>query len=88
MEQARLMKERMATDEAKKLYKECAATVECVNARRRNRSLVRLPVRGLTKVKSVALLIVLADNLMRIVRLAPELIGIGTSTSVIPEMAG
>lgn len=79
---------RMATDESKELYKERAATAECVNAQARNRGLVRLPVRGLKKVKAVALLFVLAHNLMRMVRLAPELIGIGTGTSEIPEMAG
>ena len=81
-------RERMATDESKELYKERAATAECVNAQARNRGLVLLPVRGLKKVKALALLFVLAHNLMRMVRLAPELIGIGTGTSGIPEMAG
>jgi transposase len=81
-------RERMATDESKELYKQRAATAECVNAQARNRGLVLLPVRGLKKVKAVALLFVLAHNLMRMVRLAPELIGIGTGTSGIPEMAG
>jgi hypothetical protein len=79
-------RERMATDEAKELYKERAATAECVNAQARNRGLVLLPVRGLKKVKAVALLFALAHNLMRTLRLAPELIGIGTGTSGIPEM--
>ena len=81
-------RERMATDESKELYKQRAATAECVNAQARNRGLVLLPVRGLKKVKAVALLFVLAHNLMRMVRLAPELIGIGAGTSGIPEMAG
>ena len=81
-------RERMATDESKELYKERAATAECVNAQARNRGLVLLPVRGLKKVKAVALLFVLAHNLMRMVRLAPEMVGIGTGTSGIPEMAG
>jgi transposase len=81
-------RERMATDEAKDLYKERAATAECVNAQARNRGLVLLPVRGLKKVKAVALLFVLAHNLMRMMRLAPELIGLGTGTSGILEMAG
>jgi transposase len=80
-------RERMATDEAKELYKERAATAECVNAQARNRGLVLLPVRGLKKVTAVALLFALAHNLMRTLRLAPELIGIGTGTSGIPEMA-
>lgn len=80
-------RERMATDEAKALYKERAATAECVNAQARNRGLVLLPVRGLKKVKAVALLFALAHNLMCMLRLAPELIGIGTGSSGIPEMA-
>lgn len=80
-------RERMATDESKELYKERAATAECVNAQARNRGLVLLPVRGLKKVKAVALLFVLAHNLMRMVRLAPEMVGIGTGTPGIPEMA-
>lgn len=81
-------RERMATDESKELYKERAATAECVNAQARNRGLVLLPVRGLKKVKAVALLFVLAHNLMRMIRLAPEMVGIGTGTSGIPEMVG
>jgi len=81
-------RERMATEEVKELYKERAATAECVNAQARNRGLVLLPVRGLAKVKGVALLFVLAHNLMCVLRLAPELIGIGTGTSAVPGMAG
>ena len=72
---------RMASDEAKERYKARAATAECVNAQARNRGLIRLPVRGLAKVKGVAVLFALAHNLMRMVHLAPELIGIGTGTS-------
>ncbi len=74
-------RKRMASDEAKERYKDRAATAECVNAQARNRGLIRLPVRGLTKVKGVAVLFALAHNLMRMVSLAPELIGIGTGTS-------
>ena len=77
---------RMASDEAKERYKDRAATAECVNAQARNRGLIRLPVRGLAKVKGVAVLYALAHNLMRMVRLAPELIGIGTGTSAVPGM--
>jgi hypothetical protein len=58
-------RERMATDEAKTIYKERAATAECVNALARNRGLQRFLVRGLTKVKAVALWYALAHNLMR-----------------------
>ena len=77
---------RMASDEAKQRYKDRAATAECVNAQARNRGLIRLPVRGLAKVKAVAVLFALAHNLMRMVRLAPESLGIGTGTSAVPAM--
>jgi hypothetical protein len=55
----------MATDEAKEIYKERAATVECVNALARNRGLRQFPVRGLEAVKSAALLFAIAHTLMR-----------------------
>jgi transposase len=53
-------RQRMRTDEAKEIYKERAATVECVNASARNRGLRPFPVRGLEAVKSVALLFAIA----------------------------
>jgi transposase len=53
---------RMGTDQAKAVYKERAATVECANAQARNRGLVRLLVRGLRKVKAVALWFAIAHN--------------------------
>ena len=77
---------RMATDEAKQRYKDRAATAECVNTQARNRGLVRLQVRGLAKVKGVAVLFALAHNLMRMATVAPELIGIGTGTSGVCAM--
>jgi len=80
-------RQRMSTDEAKSIYKERAATAECVNAQARNRGLTRLSVRGLAKTKSVALLFALAHNLMRMATLAPEFVGIGTGTSTLQEMA-
>lgn len=80
-------RERMATDEAKEVYKDRAATAECVNAQARNRGLVLLPVRGLKKVKAVALLFALAHNLMRMISLAPEMVGIGTGTPGIHRVA-
>src|SRR5262249_25246589 len=46
---------RMATETAKRIYKERAATAECVNAQARNRGLVRLLVRGLAEVTPIAL---------------------------------
>lgn len=79
-------RERMGTEEAKELYKERAAVAECVNAQARNRNLVLLPVRGIKKVKAVAYLFALAHNLMRMISLSPELLGIGTSTSAISPM--
>ena len=81
-------RERMASEEAKEIYKDRAATAECVNAQARNRGLVLLRVRGLVKVKCVATLFALAHNLMRMVALAPELIGIGTGPSEIAAAAG
>ena len=80
-------RERMGADEIKALYKERAATAECVNAQARNRNLVLLPVRGLKKVKAVAILYALAHNLMRMTSLAPEMLRIGTGTSEICPMA-
>ena len=70
-------RQRMAGPEAKEIYKQRAATAECVNAQARNRGLLRMPVRGLAKVRSVVGLFVLAHNLMRIAALAPRLIGWG-----------
>lgn len=62
-------RQRMATDEAKAIYRERAATAECVNALARNRGLQRFLVRGLQKVKAVALWYALVHNLMRAVTL-------------------
>ena len=62
-------RQRMATDEAKVIYRQRAATAECVNALARNRGLQRFLVRGLRKVKAVALWYALVHNLMRAVAL-------------------
>jgi transposase len=56
---------RMATEEAKEIYKERAATAECVNAQARNRGLQQLRVRGRIKVLASVLWHVLAHNLIR-----------------------
>jgi transposase len=56
-------RQRMKTEEAKGIYKERASTAECVNAQARNRGLYRLLVRGLEKVKAVALWFAVAHNL-------------------------
>ena len=77
---------RMGTEQAKTLYKDRAATAECVNAQARNRGLLRLPVRGLAKVKNVVLLFALAHNVMRMFALAPELVGIGTGASSVARL--
>jgi hypothetical protein len=57
---------RMATDEAKAIYKDRAATAECVNAQVRARyGLHQLPVRGVSKVLMVLLLVAITHNLSR-----------------------
>jgi transposase len=58
-------RERMGTEQAKAISKERASTAECVNAQARGRGLLRLPVRGLAKVKAIALWHALAHNLLR-----------------------
>jgi hypothetical protein len=58
-------RERMATDEAKLIYRERASTAECVNAIARNRGLQQFRVRGSPKVRAIALWYALAHNLMR-----------------------
>jgi transposase len=58
-------RQRMGTPEAQTLYKERAATAECVNAQTRHRGLLRLLVRGRTKVRAIALWHALAHNLSR-----------------------
>lgn len=80
-------RERMGDEEIKALYKQRAAVAECVNAQARNRNLLLLPVRGVKKVKAVALLYALAHNLMRMISLVPELLNTGTSTSETRPMA-
>ena len=59
-------RERMGTEEAKEIYKDRAATAECVNAIARNRGLQQFRVRGLIKVKAILLWHALAHNLIRI----------------------
>jgi len=58
-------RERMATEEAKTIYKDRASTAECVNALVRGRGLLWFLVRGLMKVKAIALWQALAHNLLR-----------------------
>jgi transposase len=63
-------RQRMATDEAKAIYQQRAATAECVNAQARNRGLTRFLVRGIAKVKAVAIWYALAHNMACSWRLA------------------
>ena len=70
-------RKRMGTDAAKAIYKDRAATAECVNAQARERGLTRLRVRGTAKVRCILLLHALAHNLMRTLALAPSLLGYG-----------
>jgi transposase len=63
-------RERMGTEAAKAIYKERAATAECINAQARNRGLTRFLVRGLAKVKAVVTWHALAHNMVCTWRLA------------------
>jgi hypothetical protein len=66
-------RERMKADEAKEIYRERASTIECCNAQARNRGLYRLLVRGLKKVKAIALWYAIAHNLRRGISLRCQL---------------
>jgi hypothetical protein len=56
-------RERMGTPEAKAIYKERAATAECVNAQARKRGPRQFPVRGLAKFRVIALWCAVAHNI-------------------------
>jgi transposase len=58
-------RQRMATPEAKAIYKERASAAECVNAQARNRGLQQFRVRGQVKVRAFVLWFALAHNLVR-----------------------
>jgi transposase len=74
-------RQRMGGDVAKAIYKERAATAECVNAQARNRGLIQLRVRGRLKAKAIALWYALAHNLMRAVSLRAAA-GVRTAATV------
>ena len=57
-------RKRMNEDTAKDIYKERAATAECTNAQARNRGLRQFLVRGVDKVKSIALMHGLTHNMV------------------------
>jgi transposase len=59
----------MGTIEAKTIYKDRAATAECVNATARNRGLQQFSVRGIDNVTSVMLIFGITHNLVRAMNL-------------------
>ena len=65
---------RMGTVEAQKIYKERAATAELSNAHTRNRGLRQFLVRGLEKVRTVALWHAVVHNLKRTLTLRAALV--------------
>ncbi len=70
-------RQRMGTEEAKAIYKERAATAECVNALARRRGMLQFLVRGVKKVRAVALWHALAHNVLRIGQLrAAVMVGV------------
>lgn len=63
---------RMGTKQAKEIYKQRAATAECVNAQARNRGLQQLTVRGIEKVKAIATWFAIVQNMVRSFALQPQ----------------
>jgi hypothetical protein len=66
-------RQRMATTEAQAIYKDRAATAECINALARNRGLRHLLVRGIAKVKACVLWYAVAHNVARALSLRASL---------------
>lgn len=58
-------RQRMASDEAKALYRQRGAIAEWTNAQVRQHGVSQLSVRGLTHVATAMLLVAVAHNLMR-----------------------
>ena len=69
-------RERMGTAEAKTIYKDRASTIACANAQARNRGLLRFLVRGVAKVKAVALWFAVAHNVACGVRRRAERVAV------------
>ncbi|MDP3062107.1 MAG: IS1182 family transposase [Chloroflexota bacterium] len=65
-----LWRERMATEEAKVVYRQRGATAEWANAQVRQHGVSQFTVRGAAKVTTVMLLVAVAHNLLRWVALA------------------
>ena len=72
-------RQRMGLPESKEIYKERASTAELVNAQARNRGLQQFLVRGLQKVKDVAMWFAIVHNLVRALTLRPESVEIAVS---------
>ncbi len=64
-------RQRMATEEAKAVYRQRGSTAEWVNAQVRQHGVSQFAVRGLVKVTTVMLLVAVAHNLLRWSALAP-----------------
>lgn len=62
-------RQRMASDQARAIYKERGASVECANAQLRRRDLWRFNVCGLLKARAVLMWHALAHNLQRMIAL-------------------
>ena len=62
-------RQRMATDEAKKLYQQRPSIAEFPNAECRNRGLHQFRVRGLEKVRTVTMWYAITFNFMRMINL-------------------
>ena len=62
-------RQRMGTDAAKLIDKDRAASIECANARLRNRGLQRFNLRGLVEPRAVVLWHALARHLKRMMAL-------------------
>ena len=62
----------MATEEAKQIYRERAASAEWVNAQARNRGLRQFLVRGMAKARAVVLWYALAHNLTQLTHLTAQ----------------
>lgn len=66
---------RMETEDAKEIYKQRASSIETINGDlKAHRGLTQFAVRGLQRTSSVLLLTVLTYNILRVLRIAPELL--------------
>ena len=72
-EQVAAWRQRMGTTAAKTIYSQRASSAELTNAGCRNRGLTQFPVRGLAKVKAVALWHAIAHNFQRSLQLIASL---------------